>query len=68
MAKNLENINVEAFEILRSFNDKIEDEASFNEGTLKYGELAFSALAVDVEWLDIAALRQKFVWQRMAYR
>ena len=39
-------------------NAKVLSEATFAEGVLRYGAMSFSALAVDVEWLDIAALRQ----------
>ena len=33
-------------------------EASFVDGLLRYGDLTFSALVIDVEWLDMAALQQ----------
>ena len=39
-------------------NAKVLSEATFADGVLRYGDLTFSALAIDVEWLDIAALRQ----------
>ena len=39
-------------------NAKVLSEATFAEGVLRYGAMSFSALAVDVEWLDIAGLRQ----------
>ena len=39
-------------------NAKVLSEANVTDGKLHYGDLQFSALAVDVEWLDMAALRQ----------
>lgn len=39
-------------------NAKVLSQASFSDGLLRYGDMTFSALAVDVEWLDIETLRQ----------
>ena len=39
-------------------NAKVLSEAAYADGVLRYGDLTFSALEIDVEWLDIAALRQ----------
>ena len=39
-------------------NAKVLSEANVTDGKLHYGDLQFSALAVDVEWLDLAAMRQ----------
>ena len=39
-------------------NAKVLKESQYADGTLKYGDMQFSTLAIDVEWLDIAALRE----------
>ncbi len=39
-------------------NAKVLSESQYADGMLKYGDMQFSTLAIDVEWLDIAALRE----------
>ncbi len=39
-------------------NAKVLSESQYTNGLLKYGDVEFSSLAIDVEWLDIAALRE----------
>lgn len=39
-------------------NAKVLKESQYTDGILKYGDMQFSTLAIDVEWLDIAALRE----------
>ena len=38
-------------------NAKVLSEAEFEDGVLSYGDMSFSALVVDVNWLDIETLR-----------
>ena len=39
-------------------NAKVLSEAQYKDGSLCYGDMSFSVLAIDVEWLDMEALRQ----------
>ena len=39
-------------------NAKVLSESQYTNGVMTYGDMQFSTLAVDVEWLDIAALRE----------
>ena len=39
-------------------NAKVLSESQYANGVMTYGDMQFSTLAVDVEWLDIAALRE----------
>lgn len=38
-------------------NDRVLSEASFEDGELRYGDMTFSALSVDAQWLDIRTLK-----------
>ena len=39
-------------------NAKVLREAEYEDGVMRYGDVEFSSLVVDVEWLDIEALRE----------
>lgn len=39
-------------------NAKVLREGEYEDGVLRYGDVEFSSLVVDVEWLDIEALRE----------
>ena len=39
-------------------NYKVLSEGEFGDGVLRYGDVEFSALALDVEWLDLKSLRE----------
>lgn len=38
-------------------NAKVLSNAEFSDGMLRYGDMTFSSLAIDVDWLDIESLR-----------
>ena len=39
-------------------NYKVLSEGEYRDGVLRYGDVEFSALAIDVEWLDLKSLRE----------